>query len=417
MKKYLLFILTVLFISMLVSCENDNPAAENIDAFVRVEEGFTVLPGTKEADIQNDADPDNNEESEKADALEDADAEQKEEISAVEKYVSSMDSAALAGQLVFCACPVNDAEIFIQDYQPGGIILFGNNIDGETRESLSEKLSQYQEKSPIPLLIGTDEEGGSVARVSGRESFRKQRFSSPRKLINAGGAEALAEEMQEKTILLTDLGINVNLAPVCDLASLESSFMYSRALPGSVDEVCVYISEMVAVMENGKLATVLKHFPGYGENGDTHTAEVIDEREKESFDNDIKPFQAGINAGSCAVLVSHNIVKAYDDENPASLSKPIIDLLRDKLGSDVVAMTDDLDMAAISSRCSIEEAVVRAVEAGEDLVICGDGKRAIETLTDAINNGSISRERAEESVRRIINWKVKLGLIDIENIY
>ncbi|MBQ1505127.1 MAG: beta-hexosaminidase [Oscillospiraceae bacterium] len=328
--------------------------------------------------------------------------------------IAGMDDAALAGQMVFTACPTSGAEEMIRQVQPGGLILLGNNIDGETKETLSKKLSDFQNASLLPLLIAADEEGGTVCRISAHPEFRASRFRSPRKLLASGGIEALREETREKTGLLTSLGINVNLAPVCDLAQDEDSFMYSRAVPGTPQEAAGYIAEMVEIMESGGLGTVLKHFPGYGENGDTHTAVTTDTREKDSFyAADFLPFVSGAEKGSGAVMVSHNVVTAFDDTLPASLSPAVLSALREVCGEDVVAMTDDLQMDAVGTRYSLSRAAVLAIAAGEDMILCFDAQTAADALRSAIADGTIPRTRAEEAVYRILSWKLKLGLLEL----
>lgn len=416
MKKTngLLLILTVLLSFMLAAC--GTASVQNTDAVITPElteddlekntPSFSVLPG---APSQEEPEPQD-------DVLPEPEPLTEEER--IEVYIRAlldeMTDAQLAGQMILAACPTSDANTMIDTVQPGGIILFSNNIDGQTPQTLSEELAGYQDILQIPMLVAVDEEGGSVARISRSTAFRAERFSSPRKLLKNGGVDALTAEMTEKAQLLTSLGINVNLAPVCDLATNEAAFMYSRALPGTVDEVCGYIEKMVAAMEANGLGTVLKHFPGYGDCGDTHTDVIIDDRPQETFyAADFLPFQAGIEAGSRAVLVSHNIVTAFDAELPASLSPEMLRVVREMLGEDVVAITDDLQMSAVSSRWTLAEAVVMAIDAGEDLVICFDGYTAADALTQAITDGRISRERAEESVRRILLWKIELGLLGV----
>ncbi len=406
-----IFILTVLLGFMLCAC---TPAMDTQDAIITPEElepeeqtpAFSVLPGIQE---------------EETDVSSDTGEGETEEIAPdpveiyVQSLIDSMSDAQLAGQMILCACPTENAGELISAIEPAGLILFGKNIDGKTPQTLSQELAAYQETVKIPLLIATDEEGGTVVRVSANSAFRESRFRAPRQILAEEGVDGLIAEMQEKAQLLTSLGINVNLAPVCDLAQQEDSFMYARALPGSVEEVCSYVEEMVSAMQGEGLGTVLKHFPGYGENGDTHTGSVSDTRPEETFFNtDFLPFQAGIAAGSGSVLVSHNIVTAFDGQMPASLSKTVLDVLRLNLGQDIVAMTDDLQMEAISGQWTLAEAAMLAIEAGEDLVVCSDGATAASALIEALADGRISRERAEESVRRILLWKIKLGLLTVE---
>lgn len=410
MKKILILLFLIVFIILLTSCEGAEDAAYAKDEEVVLPRSgeYSVLPG--KADEAEEAEEGTQDKEEAEDAV------NAEPADILSEYISAMDSGALAGQMVFAACPELGAAEFIAKYQPGGLILFGRNINGKTAEELAGEIELYQENAVLPLFIGADEEGGDVVRISSNTQIRASRFSSPRKLITNGGSSALRQEMKEKAALLTSLGVNVNLAPVCDLTTEETSFMYSRSVPGDADEAAEYIFEMTSEMESGGLSTVLKHFPGYGDNGDTHTSVITDERAAEEFEDGFKTFAAGIEAGSGAVLVSHNIINAFDPEYPASLSNAVIDLMREKLGGDIVAITDDLQMDAVSSRYSLSEAAVLAVNAGEDMLICWDAAVAIGALSAAIENGEIPRARAEEAVRRILDWKVNAGLIETESL-
>lgn len=410
--KLIQLILTVFLCFMLSACGQD-PSAQ--DAVTTPEElepdadspAFSVLPGESEAG--ETAAPDETDQGESGDQEEDP-----KEVY-IQSLLDAMSDAQLAGQMVLCACPTEDAAALVSAVEPAGLILFGKNIDGKTPETLSQELAQYQENSKLPLLIAADEEGGTVARISADLAFRESRFRSPRRILAEDGAAGLIAEMKEKAQLLLSLGVNVNLAPVCDLAQQEGSFMYDRALPGTLEEVCGYIGQMVSAMQEEGLGTVLKHFPGYGENGDTHTASITDTRQQDVFFSaDFLPFQAGVAAGSRGVLVSHNIVTAFDAQLPASLSKTVVDVLRLNLGQDLVAMTDDLQMDAVSGQWTLAQAAVMAAEAGMDLILCSDGATAAAALTEAITDGRIPRGQAEESVRRVLLWKIDLGLLSVE---
>lgn len=114
----------------------------------------------------------------------------------------------------------------------------------------------------------------------------------------------------------------MNLAPVCDMTSDEYGFMYGRSFSSDVDMENRYVRTVVETSKSKKLGTVLKHFPGYGNNSDTHTGIAYDDRDYSEFENtDFKPFYQGIESGADCILVSHNIVNCMDSEYPASLSQ------------------------------------------------------------------------------------------------
>lgn len=174
----------------------------------------------------------------------------------------------------------------------------------------------------------------------------------------------------EKAALLQSLGVNVNLAPVCDVSNNPSDYIYPRTFGKDAKQTAAYVKTVVETMNGRKLGAVLKHFPGYGSNVDTHTGIATDTRPYTSFETaDFLPFQAGIAAGAGGVLVSHNIVTCMDETLPASLSPAVHRVLRDTLGFNGVIMTDDLMMEAIKQYTGAQKAAVLAVRAGNDMVL------------------------------------------------
>ena len=163
------------------------------------------------------------------------------------------------------------------------------------------------------------------------------------------------------------------------------------------------------------MGSALKHFPGYGDNGDTHTDIITDTRPLGAFvSGDLLPFQAGIDEGTDIVLVSHNIVSCMDPDYPASLSPTVHALLRNTIGFDGVIMTDDLVMSAITEYTDGKSAAVQAVIAGNDLLCCSDYAVQVPAVIEAVKSGVISEERINESAKRIIQMKLDLGIIQPE---
>ena len=147
--------------------------------------------------------------------------------------------------------------------------------------------------------------------------------------------DAILQDARQKSVTLLDLGVNVNFAPVADVSTDPSDFMYDRSFGQDAQATADYVAQVVGVMEQEHIGSVLKHFPGYGSNEDTHTGIAVDERPYETFQtSDFLPFQAGIQAGADAVLVSHNVVTALDGTLPASLSPAVHQVLREELGFD-----------------------------------------------------------------------------------
>jgi beta-N-acetylhexosaminidase len=167
-------------------------------------------------------------------------------------------------------------------------------------------------------------------------------------------------------------------------------------------------------MKEVGVGSVLKHFPGYGDNADTHTGIAVDERSYEVFEaSDLLPFQAGIDAGgnTTAVLVSHNIVTCMDPDLPASLSPSVHELLRKNLGFDGVVMTDDLAMDAVAAYAQNGAVAVMALDAGNDLIITTDYRAQIPKVIEAVENGTLDEETINTACRRVLAWKQALGLI------
>ncbi|WP_066718252.1 glycoside hydrolase family 3 protein [Clostridium sp. Marseille-P299] len=333
--------------------------------------------------------------------------------SQIQELIDTMTLEEKVGQLFFVRCDESTAVEDVSNYNLGGFILFANNFENKTKEDLMNNIKAYQEASKIPMLIGVDEEGGTVVRVSKFKEFRDTPFLSPRALYAKGGLKLIIEDAYEKAELLKGLGINVNLAPVCDLSFDVDDYMYDRAFGVSVDATSEYVSSVVCIMNKKKLGSVLKHFPGYGNNEDTHTGIAYDNRSYETFETkDFLPFEAGIKAGANSILVSHNIVKSMDEKMPASLSKEVHNILRQELKFDGVIMTDDLSMDAITSFTDGMAAAVTAVNAGNDLLIATDYKTQIPAVIEAVKNGVIKEETIDKAVFRVLTWKDTLGLLE-----
>ena len=328
----------------------------------------------------------------------------------VEKILKDMTLKGKIGQLFLADCPA-DAAAAAKAYHPGGYVLFASSFQGETPASVKRTIEGYQKASKIPMLIAVDEEGGTVTRVSRFKAFRSAKFPSPQAVFKAGGWAGIREDAQEKAKLLKPLGVNVNLAPVADLPASAKSFIYGRSFGTDAALTSKYVTAVVRESRKAGLGAVLKHFPGYGDNGDTHTGIETDDRTLSAFENrDYLPFKAGIKAGAQAVLVNHNIVKALDAKLPASLSPAVHRALRG-LGFDGVVMTDDLAMGAITGAYGQAEAAVLAVEAGNDMLITGDLKTCARAVYAAVQSGRVREARIDQSVRRILKWKQQLGLI------
>ena len=205
-----------------------------------------------------------------------------------------------AGQLFFVRVPAENAVEDVMTYHLGGYLLFGRDFkdatgNWRTADLIKQTIQNYQDTSAIPMLIGVDEEGGTVTRVSPNPELREKRFDSPQQLYQQGGLEAILADCREKDELLHELGFNVNFAPVADLSTDPEDYIYKRTLGLGTVETCEYIAAVVAQMEADRMGSVLKHFPGYGSNEDTHNGAALDVRPLDQLRQaDFLPFQAGI---------------------------------------------------------------------------------------------------------------------------
>lgn len=328
------------------------------------------------------------------------------------------------GQLFFVRVPAENAVEDVMTYHLGGYLLFGRDTQGKTANELIQTIASYQAAAELPLLIGVDEEGGTVVRVSSNPHLRSKKFSSPGKLWKQG-LDALLRETREKSILLKSLGFNVNLAPVADVSTNPRDFIYDRTTGMDAEETADYTARVTEAQSFYGLGSVLKHFPGYGNNKDTHTGVAVDERSMETFlEQDFLPFQAGIAVEETvwpsgelrrlrpAVLVSHNIVNCMDPELPASLSPEVHRILREDLGFDGVVMTDDLAMDAVSAYAAGGNVAVMSIQAGNDLVVTTDYRTQIPRVIQAVRDGTLEEEAVDGACLRVLRWKLELGLLE-----
>ena len=333
------------------------------------------------------------------------------------EILESMTLEEKVGQLFLARCPSTDAIGQLQKYHLGGYILFAPDTRDQTKTSLQKKIASYQDASEIPMLIAVDEEGGTVCRISHYTAFRSTRFPSPRQLYDKGGMELVLSTEEEKCILLKELGINVNMAPVCDITTKSSAFMYQRSLGQSPEITGTFASDVCAVMAANGMGSVLKHFPGYGNNTDTHTGIAKDKRTLEELENcDLIPFAMAIESGCDAILVSHTIVQCMDEKYPASLSPAVHSYLRSEMVFGGVIVTDDLYMQAIKDLYGDGEAAVLAVLAGNDLLCVTNYATQYKAVLAAAEQGRIPIEQIDISVERILRWKHRLGLFGEDDL-
>ena len=340
-----------------------------------------------------------------------------------ETIMSDLTLEEKVGQLFvahYSASGVRTAEqvkAITDKYHVGGYIVFAADLEKETKESFKKKMEDTQAPSKIPLFISVDEEGGRVTRVSKFTQFRSEPFKFPQVKYAESGFDGIRSEAIEKADLLKSIGININHAPVADVSTPEG-YIYERTFGKDAAENAKFVKTYVETSEDAGMATTLKHFPGYGAtSSNTHNGFAVNYKTVEELKySDLLPFYAGMVAGSHSVMVTHNTFEKIDSQNPASLSPAIYALLRNEMGFDGVAFTDDLGMSAITNLVGANNASLRAISAGADIALTAWPEKQIPPVINAVNSGNLPLSRVEEACKRVLCWKIEMGLID-ENTF
>lgn len=324
-----------------------------------------------------------------------------ENVSAAE-LTEKMTTEEKVAQLLMVRCDSANME-HILSMEPGGIIMFGVDFDGLSRDAVVDNIAGYTSTPKIKPIISVDEEGGTVVRVSSNPALAPAKYESPQYYYNMGGLDAVTENAAEKSDLLASLGITMNLAPVADISQSPDDFIFARSLGQDAETTAEFVSYVTKTMKQHNVMSCLKHFPGYGGNLDTHTGIAIDDRPLQQFrENDFLPFKAGIDAGADAVLVAHNIITDVDGTQPASISPAIHEILRNELGFDGIIMTDDMSMGAMAE---YNEPYKKAVLAGNDMIIVSEPDTAFNEILTAVNDGSIPTGMLDAAVMRVLKAK------------
>ena len=330
----------------------------------------------------------------------------------VDKLVANMSDADKVGQLMMIGIHGktlnDDAKFMLNEYRVGGIILFDRNMESKDQvKSLITDINKTGKSTGLtPLFIGIDQEGGAVARMEDQ-------------LIKVPPAEELGKEPIEQAVSLAKqsgtelkgLGFNINFAPVADLG-----LTYGRSFSTNPDDVVRYASAVGKAYDEAGLWYSYKHFPGIGKTDvDLHADTSVVPVSKETLLNeDTKVFVDLIKQSkpnTYAIMVSHAMYPQIDADHPSSLSKAIItDWLRKDMGYNGVVVTDDMDMGALAKHYTFGDMAVQSILAGSDiLLVCHEYEHMQEAyngLMKAVKDGRISKERLDESVKRILLMKM-----------
>jgi beta-N-acetylhexosaminidase len=301
----------------------------------------------------------------------------------------------------------------LETYTPGGVLLFGENID--TVEQTVELTNRLQELSPYPLAIGTDYEGGVVSRLTSSGKIPATRIPPSREIGDTGDPELAYEVGRVMGSELRSLGITMNFAPVADVLSNPDAMIGNRAFSDDPDVVAVMTGAMVRGIQEEDVSAVVKHFPGHGDTlSDTHDRLVVlPYGRPRLYSVEFVPFRAAIEAGVDGVMAAHIVVPEITGAGiPATLSYELLTReLRDHLGHDKLIVTDSLTMRAIRNSWDSGESTVQAILAGADIILQPLRlDTAFEAVLKAIGERRISEDRLDRSVRRILEVKLARGM-------
>ena len=296
----------------------------------------------------------------------------------------------------------------LSEYPVGGLIYFSKNIKSADR--LKEMLDTTRNTMIYPVFLAVDEEGGSVSRVAG--AGLAENVGDMSEIGSTCDPEKAKEVGTTIGTYLSQSGFNVDFAPVADVVSAENAVIGNRSFGSDPNVVGTMVAAEVQGLQESGVSACLKHFPGIGDTTtDTHDEKTVSEKTLEDMQqNDLPAFQAGIDAGADFVMVSHmSLPNVVGDDTPCSLSGTVIsDLLRNQLGYDGIVITDALDMSAITDSYSSAEAAVKAIEAGADMLLMPENfEEAYQGVLEAVQNGTISEERINESLKRIYRVKYR----------
>ena len=303
----------------------------------------------------------------------------------------------------------------LDKYPVGGLIFFKQNLTGsqQTKIMLKNMQEHALRHRGIPLFLGVDEEGGTIARIANNPAFNVHKVSPMGKLAHGKYPQAkVLGAASQIGAYLKDLGFNVDFAPDADVITTDkaSRIIGDRAFGRNPQSV----TELARAYANGLhthgILSCYKHFPGHGGvTGDSHKGSVATSRTlEELLKAELVPFADAKNSGIDFVMVGH-IEVTKEDTLPATLSKKMIQILRSKLGYQGIIITDAFNMGAIAKHFPPAEAALKALEAGCDMVLMPEKfQPAYEAVLQAARSGQLSEKRIDESLRRIFRAKQKL---------
>ncbi|MFD2117354.1 beta-N-acetylhexosaminidase [Paenibacillus yanchengensis] len=340
--------------------------------------------------------------------------------SSVDKLLASLTTEQKIGQLLLFGIDnqtvTKQTISMLQSYHLGGIILYKRNIDTvkQTNTLLNEMKDWQHTNNAIPLWLGVDQEGGKVSRLPKQLSA----LPEPGTLVNNDKPDYATNFGQAIGLQLQAVGFNLTFAPVLDINSNPNNPVIGmRAFGTTPDQVIDHGIAVMQGIQSQQIATSIKHFPGHGDTSvDSHLDLPLIEKSLVELENfELQPFAAALEHYVDMVMIGHLLIPAIDDTYPASMSTAAITgLLRDKMNYDGVVISDDMTMGGITDHWNIGEAAVQSLIAGTDIILVGHQpklqRKVVQAINEAVTEGRISKERLDESVKRILLLKEKYKL-------
>lgn len=344
-----------------------------------------------------------------------------EPVDLIKEQVNRMTVDEKIGQMVIVGLEGTtmqaDAEEMIETYHIGGFILYKDNMtDAPQTLSLLNQLKKKNLSNTAPLWLSVDQEGGKVSRMPA--DFVK--LPTARDVGRVNDPAYSYQIGQALGAVLHALGFNMDFAPVLDINSNPKNPVIGDRSYGTDAQVVIrHGLEVMKGIQSGQVAAVVKHFPGHGDTAiDSHLElPVVSKSLSELEQFELQPFMEAIKQNADAVMVAHLLIPNIDDTYPASISDKIItSLLRERLGYEGVVITDDMTMGGITNHYDIDEAAVRSIKAGSDILLIGHHYdqqiSALRALKTSIEDGTLTTEQLDDSVYRILSLKAKYKLKD-----
>ncbi len=335
----------------------------------------------------------------------------------IEETISKMTLREKIGQMLIISYEsdyTDELENILNEVKPSGFIVFPQNIT--TYEETVEYISNVRKTESIPMFISIDQEGGRVQRIKNIPDINVQTIPSMLELGKTNDSELSYKVGSVLAKEIAAFGINLDFAPVIDIFSNPNNTVIGDRAFGTDSQTVINMAIPFAKgMESEDIIPVYKHFPGHGDtDADSHVElPIITKTKEELYENELLPFKAAIQNNAKMIMIGHiALPNITGDYTPASLSKVIIDeILRKEMGFDGVVITDAINMKALQDNYTLEEICNYSINAGVDIILMPlEPIQTLNTIEKLVNNGTISEERINDSVERILRLKYSTKL-------